>query len=110
MPRLNNDKPLPKDSATGNTGTDVGPKPPSMMPDNSQFEQADFRAVGSTPKGDSLAQRGSRGGPEMPGSTPLAGHKDVGADAAKARGNNPARSAGRRTQPADVDKLKTAGT
>ena len=65
-----------KGSLINQTGTDVGPKPPPVIPDNSQFRQRDLGGVVSSPKGASLAQRGGRGAPPaMPGDTPLLGHQ-----------------------------------
>jgi hypothetical protein len=64
-----------KGSQLNQTGTEVGPKPSPVVPDNSQFKGADFSAVNSNRKGRSLAQRGERGGgPTLAGGTPLTGH------------------------------------
>jgi hypothetical protein len=83
-------------AAVQNAGDQVGPQPASVMPDNSQFLQANFAAVvGGATGGSSKhagAPDGGAGGGSIPGGQPLLGHKDVGADAAMARGNAPQRS------------------
>jgi hypothetical protein len=102
-----------KEPVSPSSGDEAG-KPPSAMPDNSQFLLADFAAVvGGAKAGKSQhagAPDGGAGGGNMPGSEILLGHQDVGADAAKSRGNSPVRSKGRSTKPGDARDLSTAGS
>lgn len=107
-----------KGSQLNQTGTEVGPKPTPVVPDNSQFQGADFSGVASNPKGASLAQRGNRGGGPAMAGRPLAGHNAIDPNAVDAEasgagilsGNHgPKRGPGRSTKPGDIDKLKTAG-
>lgn len=107
-----------KGSLINQTGTDVGPKQPPVVPDNSQFRPAPTDGVVSSPKGASLAQRGGRGAPPaMPGDVPLLGHQAldptrVGAEAPGptilSGNHNPVRSKGRSTTEADRKPLLEA--
>jgi hypothetical protein len=70
--------------------TKVGPQPPSIVPDNSQFLEQNFGGVPSTPKGASLAQKGQRVSVDKIETPVLAGHHFMDNPA---RGNSPRRSA-----------------
>jgi hypothetical protein len=102
-----------KEPVSPSSGDEAG-TPTAMGKMTSQFLQGDFAAVvGGAKAGSSKhagAPDGGQGGGNVPTGSVLGGHIDAGSDASKARGNSPQRSAGRKTQAGDIDKLKTAGS
>jgi hypothetical protein len=97
---------------TGNVGDDVGPQPTKIGDPYAKFEQASPAGVRGRAHGSQHAgapAHGDGSGPSFAAQKEPRGISPQEAAFVATKGNSPKRGPGRKTQAADIDKLKTAG-
>jgi hypothetical protein len=101
-----------------NQGTDVAPTPKpagqASIAGGEQFEMVDPSSVAGGKKAGMSQHAGAPDGfgpgPSFTAQKESRGIHEMGHAFSAAAGNSPKRSAGRKTQASDIDKLKTAGS